>query len=198
MKRNQFLPMYPTVPTLPRIVSPSGICTARPKSEIRICPKRYPQINRKMRECSIYVSDLNACFLNNNFQVITYKAHDNMHTRHPQCRGNGHVTLTWNRSGEKENEGKRAVLKNEHIPQFQDMPNLENKWSKCESEERAWCEKLEMTFQPQKMGRRSAAGLEHYEHDKLQSACLFWTLWATSYRKKITTKQKNVFGTHVK
>lgn len=122
MKRNQFLPMYPTVPTLPRIVSPSGICTARPKSEIRICPKRYPQINRKMRECSIYVSDLNACFLNNNFQVITYKAHDNMHTRHPQCRGNGHVTLTWNRSGEKENEGKRAVLKMSTLLNFKICP----------------------------------------------------------------------------
>lgn len=122
MKRNQFLPMYPTVPTLPRIVSPSGICTARPKSEIRICPKRYPQINRKMRECSIYVSDLNAYFLNNNFQVITYKAHDNMHTRHPQCRGNGHVTLTLNRSGEKENEGKRTVLKMSTFLNFKICP----------------------------------------------------------------------------
>lgn len=32
------LPMYPTVPTRPRIVSPSGIWTARPRSEIRMWP----------------------------------------------------------------------------------------------------------------------------------------------------------------
>lgn len=34
------LPMYPTVPTLPRIVSPSGIFTAKPRSDILIWPAR--------------------------------------------------------------------------------------------------------------------------------------------------------------
>jgi len=34
------LPIYPTVPTLPRIDSPSGILTARPKSDILIWPGR--------------------------------------------------------------------------------------------------------------------------------------------------------------
>lgn len=57
----QFLPMYPTVPTLPRIVSPSGIWTARPRSEIRMCPegdkghpkcdftKKVPTLRRQQR-----------------------------------------------------------------------------------------------------------------------------------------------------
>lgn len=45
--------MYPTVPTLPLIVSPSGICTARPKSEMRMCPKEDGDIYSILQQSRI-------------------------------------------------------------------------------------------------------------------------------------------------
>ncbi len=47
-------PMYPTVPTLPLTDCPSGMCTARPKSEMRICPDYgKPDVQVLIQHCVI-------------------------------------------------------------------------------------------------------------------------------------------------